>query len=179
MPLTITESLAEIKLIGKRLEKKREFITQYLGRQDGLKDPLANEGGAPAAIARERQAITDLENRLVAIRSAIQGANATTILTIEGQSRSLADWLVWRREVSTAQVAFVQRLRQQVLGARREASQKGLTVRSSESDATNPTDIIINVDEAALAKEAEQLEVILGTLDGQLSLKNATTIIDV
>jgi hypothetical protein len=179
MPLTITESLAEIKMIGKRLEKKREFIMQYIGRQDGLKDPLGPEGGSRSAIAVARQGIADLENRIVTIRSAIQEANAVTMLTIEGETKSIADWLVWRREVSAGRVAFVQRLRQTIMAARKDAVQKGLSVRFSESEVTSPTDIIVNVDEAALAKEAEQLETILGVLDGQLSLKNATVIIDV
>ena len=35
------------------------------------------------------------------------------------------------------------------------------------------------VDEAALLKEIEHMETVLGTLDGQFSLKNATVMVDV
>ena len=55
MPITITEALAEIKTVGKRVEKKREFIKSFLARQDGIKDPLEKDGGSYQAIARERQ----------------------------------------------------------------------------------------------------------------------------
>jgi hypothetical protein len=37
----------------------------------------------------------------------------------------------------------------------------------------------VNLSEVELSKESEELEHILGDLDGQLSLKNATTIIEV
>lgn len=40
-------------------------------------------------------------------------------------------------------------------------------------------DIRVNVSENDLAKDLEQMETILGTLDGQLSLKNATVVIEV
>lgn len=46
MALTITEALAEIKTVGKRVEKKREFIKAFLARQDGVKDPLEKDGGS-------------------------------------------------------------------------------------------------------------------------------------
>lgn len=179
MTTTITEALAEIKMIGKRLTTKREFVTQYLGRQEGLRDPLDAEGGAPVVLQRERQGIADLEQRIVSIRSAIQKANTETILTIEGVSRSIADWLVWRREVAQGQAAFISKLRQSILAARRDGQQKGFAVRMPGEDAKALSDIIINVDEGGLAREAEALEIILGTLDGKLSLLNATVLIEV
>ena len=41
MPLTITEALAEIKTIGKRVEAKRTFINGILWRPEAIRDPLA------------------------------------------------------------------------------------------------------------------------------------------
>ena len=57
-------------------------------------------GGSVSAIKRELQAIHDLEERMVRIRRAIQHANQVTNVTIGKQARSIADWLVWRRDVS-------------------------------------------------------------------------------
>lgn len=179
MQTTITEALAEIKTIGKRIEKRREFIVQYIARQDGLKDPLANQGGSQSVIKEEQQGIRDLEERIVKIRRAIQDANADASLTVGGQTRSIADWLVWRREVSAGQVAFTNKLRGAVQGIRRDAQQKGFGVTTDPKAAANPSDVIVNVDEAGLAKEAEAQEEILGTLDGLLSLKNATLTIEI
>lgn len=43
MSITITEALAEIKTVAKRIEKKRDFIRAYLSRQEGVRDPLEKQ----------------------------------------------------------------------------------------------------------------------------------------
>lgn len=179
--ITITEALAELKTLGKRIEKKREYVASFLARQDGLRDPLEKDGGSVEVINRERQAIADLQTRHVAIRTAIQTINQSTPITVGGETKTIGEWLTWRKEIAPGASAFVKKLQQQALAARTKAQQNGWGVITAvaQTAASAPTDIIINVDESALAKEAEQLETILGTLDGQLSLKNATVTIDV
>ncbi len=76
-------------------------------------------------------------------------------------------------------VGFVMKLRATIQSLRTQAQQKGFGMVLAGQSASAPTDYLVNLDEAALAKEAETLETILGTLDGQLSLKNATVMIDV
>ena len=46
-------------------------------------------------------------------------------------------------------------------------------------EAAGSDDIVVNINEKELAEQAEALEEVLGSLDGQLSLKNATIYIDV
>ena len=183
MKLTITEALAEIKTIGKRIEKKRQSIGQYLARQDMLKDPLAGEaGGSAGFIARERQAATDLATRWIRLRTAIQQSNLTEQIAVGSVTRTVAEWLTWRREISAGEQGFLNQLRQSVANVRQQATTKGVTVRSGSLEKATealPTDVIVNIDEAALAKEIEAIEVALGGLDGQLSLKNATTFIEI
>lgn len=55
MAITITEALAEIKTIGKRIDSKKQFVTSHLARQDGVKDPLEKDGGSAELLKRERQ----------------------------------------------------------------------------------------------------------------------------
>lgn len=176
--LTVTEALAELKTLDKRISKKREYVKAYVFRQDGLRDPHEKNGGSMEVIGRETQAISDLEKRIVAIRTAIQKTNQTTPLTVCGQTKTIAEWLTWRKEVAPGVQNHIQNLRQVVLNARTTAQRQGAGVVSASAVVNNtdskPTDLIINVDEAGLAKEAEMMEEILGTLDGQLSLKNAT-----
>ena len=169
----ITEALAEIKTLGKRIEAKRGGLMPYLARQDGLKDPLDKEGGSREFVRRERQAIRDLEERIITLRRGIQVANYITSLTVQGVERPIQDWLTWRREVAQGQKALLTSIRQAVQQARQQATQKGFAVVASGTP-TQPTDLLINVDEAELAGEIDRLETTLGELDGQLSLKNAT-----
>lgn len=180
MGITITEALAEIKTIGKRLEKKREFIRQYLVRAEGVRDPLEKDGGATKVILQERQAIGDLEQRIITLRRGIQAANDTTLVTINDITRTIAEWLTWRRDVAPGQKSFLQTVRQGLLNVRENAKKQGaaLVAATATTAETKPSDIVVNIDELAIAQELEEIEDTLGQLDGQLSLKNATVAIN-
>lgn len=177
--LTITEALAEVKTTSKRIQKKQEAIMPFLFRQDTLKDPLDNQGGSKEFIRAERQAIADLNARLVRIRAEIQKANANQTITIANVTRSIADWLVWRREVAPGLKGFTATLRQQLTNMRTQAQQKGIPIRGANEAPQSVADVVVNLDERALSEEIEAIEEMLGVLDGQLSLKNATVTIDV
>lgn len=179
MSTTITEALAEIKTIGKRLEKKRQFIGAYCARQEIVHDPLANQGGSEKALIEERQAMADLETRIVKIRMAINAANASTSVTVGTESRTIAEWITWRRDVVPGRKAFHTALQNVLANVRRDAQAKGLNVVAQVGSQPNDKNIVVNIDERALAQDIEALETTLGTLDGLLSLKNATITIEV
>jgi hypothetical protein len=179
--ITITEALAEIKTINSRLAKKREFVNSYLARQEAARDPLEKDGGSAQAIERERQSINDLEHRLISIRRGIQRANDTTLISIGGMQMSISEWLTWRRDVAPGQRTFLQGMRDRINAIRAQAQKQGGALVSATASAGGEStnkDIVVNVDERVIADEIEALETTLGTLDGQLSLKNATVFIE-
>jgi hypothetical protein len=169
---TITEALADIPTIEKRIEKKNEFILNYLYRQSSVRDPHEKEGGSGVLIARETQAIADLQERLIKIRSAIQKANSENSITIGNRTRTIVDWLTWRREIASNEQKFLRDLMDRINEMRQKAIRQGVSV--TEKDPGFSSDFVININERELADRIEGLETILGTLDGQLSLKNAT-----
>lgn len=175
--MTITEALAELRMIDKRIEKKREFIGAYLLRPERLKDPLEKDGGSFTAIASEMQSVRDLEEEKVRIRRAIQRANEATSVTVGKQERSIADWLVWRRDVAPGSQAFLRQVSGAIARHRQEALKTGAKL-TSQDDASGPNDIVVNLNERTLSETIEDLDASLETLDGQLSLKNATTTIN-
>jgi len=177
--ITITEGLAELKTINKRIQKKEQYIQQYLIRQEKLKDPLEKDGGSHEVIRRERQALDDLRERTVKLRTAIRGASEMNKIAVCGINRSIADWLTWRREVAQGAGQFLDLLRGTIATVRKQAAEKQLQVRQATETGAEPDDVIINISESGLAGEIEKHEEILGTLDGQLSLKDATTFITV
>jgi hypothetical protein len=180
MPLTITEALAEIKTINKRLLSKRQSIAQYVARAANLRDPLEKDGGSVDFIARERQSMGDLEGRIITIRRGIALANDSNNITIGEDTKSIAEWLTWRREVFPAQQQTLVALRSQIIVARQHAQRSGVAVVAVNTDKDpEPKDWIINLNEKDLAAEIEALETTEGALDGQLSLKNATVTIDI
>jgi len=172
--MKITEALAELKTINKRIQKKEEFVQTYLTRPEGIKDPLATDGGSAAAIEKALQAIGDLRARIIALRRGVQVANDETKLTIGGMTHTISEWLIWRRECAPGETQFVNVLNRAIQHARNEAIRSGNKMVSKESEATGPTDIVVSIDESYLAKDAERLEEVLGNLDGALSLTNAT-----
>lgn len=179
MSYTITEALAELKLIKGKLDKKTAFITQYLGRQDGAKDPLEKQGGVAKSIAEEMQSINDLHERFVRIRSAIAAANTANNVTIGATSRSVADWLIWRRDVAPLVRGLQKGLSDKINQIRNGAKAQGWTTIKQGDTPANPTDVIIEINEKALAEASEKTQEILDTLDGKLSLHNATVQVEV
>lgn len=175
--MTITEALAEIKTVLKRIESKRAFVRTYMVRLESLKDPFEDKEGSKKVIENEMQAIRDLEQRVVDLRREINFVNDTTQIEIEGVKRTIAAWIIWRREIAPMRERFISDLRLKLENARGQL--RAQPVYLTKGEAEKPQDMVVNVDEAALAKEAEQLKNILGQLDGQLSLKNATTMINI
>lgn len=173
--MTITEALAEVKLLGKRLQSKKEFVANFLWRQEVMKDPLEAKGGSPIVLSRVLQSIRDLGDRLIDIRRSIALTNAATSLDCEGVSMSIADWLTWRREVAPFQRTMLAEMRSAIDKSRREASARGLKVVGLGEAVTDNKDVRVNVDELELAKQTEALEAKLARLDGLLQVKNATT----
>lgn len=175
--ITITEALAEIKTVGKRIAKKRDGVGPYLARADGIRDPLEKQGGSGQFVERELQAVSDLEKRLIQLRRAISHANDTTNIAVNGVERTISEWLTWRRDVAPGQRDFLNKLRVTMTQIREDAKRKGVTMAVgtvSRSQDLKPNDIVVNIDEAKIAKDMDWLEDTLGQLDGQLSLKNAT-----
>lgn len=178
MQTTMTEALAELKTLEKRVASKRDYVKMYVARQDIVRDPHEAKGGSRVIIGQERQAIGDLEARRVAIRVAIQAANRATTITIDGITKSIAEWLTWRKEIAPGQKAFLAELQQGIKGLRAKAIQQGGQINQPQGG-TSPQDWQINLDEGELGAQIEAMETTLGTLDGLLSLKNATTLIEV
>ena len=170
--ITITEALAEIPTIEKRIEKKREFIMNYLFRKSSIRDPHEKDGGSSELIARERQAISDLHERLIKIRSVIQNANSENTITVGDETKSITHWLTWKREIAPKDQYFLKKVSEELQKMRNRAMNEGVGV--TDKDSGFSSDYVVNINEHELSKEIEELELILGTLDGQLSLKNAT-----
>lgn len=177
--MTITEALAEIKTILKRIQSKREFIENYQLRLDSLKDPLEKDGGSAKAVAEAEQAVVDLEKRIVSLRIGIQKANEDNVISIETVEMPIADWLIWRREIAPGRERFLSQLTARLSAARQSIQGKNYQWGNDKSATEKPADIVVNIDEGKLNKDKEQMKNILGQLDGQLSLKNATIMLSV
>lgn len=176
--ITITEALQEIKTIGSRIGKKESMVRDYLVRQEKLRDPLEESGGSIPMVAREMQAIKDLRVRIVKIRKAITDSNTATDLTIGTKTMTVFEWLVWRRDVAPGEQLFLSSLFGRIKQVRDASERQGARTVDAEGQA-KMEDVRVNLNEAALRHEAEELDALLSVLDGRLSLLNATTLIEI
>jgi len=172
--MTITEALAEIKTLVKRIQSKREFIETYQFRIDSLKDPLDKDGGSAKAVSEAQQAVSDLEKRIVLLRSKIAEANSSNTITLEGTELSIENWLIWRREIAPGQERFLNALATRLNNARSQILGQKVSWGGTKTSEDKQVDLVVNLDEAKLNSDKEKIKNILGQLDGQLSLKNAT-----
>lgn len=178
MKITIIEALAEIKTIEKRLAKKRSAINDVILRQENFKDPLEKQGGSVQFIKDERQSINSLHNNILSLRLSINKANLENTITIGQLTMSIAEWLIWRREVAPHYKEMLLGMTNEIKRAHTAASRQGAQVVALGDEAKSDKDIIVNVDEKELYENVEQFEDLLGKLDGQLALKNATITIE-
>lgn len=168
---TITEALAEIKTTGKRIEKARKFVLDHLFLQ-GL-DPLADDGGTKNLVEGYMQRIRDFEKNIVAYRTAINKVNMVTTLEIQGEAKTVAQWLIWRRDVEGGHKKFLDQIAASISDVRSQALQKQLNM--TDGAVNKPQDIGVNVSEKWLQDVIDQNVLVMGELDGRLSLANATT----
>jgi hypothetical protein len=178
--ITITEALAEVHLINKKLEKKRLEVRPLLTQLDHQTDPYEKDGGSKKIVEETLQSITDLENRLVSIRSAIAKANLNENITVQGETKTIFHWLAWRREVAENRSSFLNTTATTVQSAiERNATNPVAYKDKDNNDAPKFAKLEVNVDWKTLQEEREKIQTILGELDGQLSLKNATITVSI
>lgn len=170
MKMTITEALAKIKLGTAKTIHQRDTMAEYVC-QDRPKDPLYEQGGSAKFLTEKMQSIRDIGEDLLELRRAIAKANSETLVTIGETTMTISDWLIWKREVAPALINVYETLYQRAIRGRRLAS----PVVTGKPE----FDVIIHIDEKGVAAEIERLQTVLGELDGQLSLKNAVTMVEV
>lgn len=175
MTTTITEALAEMKTLAKRIAKKEEFITQYAVLPALMHDPLEKDGGSEAKVSAAVQAIEDMLKRMLAIRSAINAKNQEVTVEVLGETRTVSQWLTWRRDVAPIEAGMRSRVLAHVQRQRQKLGHRAV----DEKDDTPVSNAKVVISEAGFSERSEKLQEILDTLDGKLSLTNAVTTVTV
>lgn len=176
---TITQALAELKLADKKIAVQADFVRKNIARNEGVKDPFEKQGGSPKLVAEAMQSIKDLFERKITLRRAIAKANDSTSLTILDKTMTISEWLIWRRDVAPGLGKFTVDLGNLIQQTRERAQKNGqaivpYTALGAETE-LKASDIVVNADELSLHRAHQTQVEILGVLDGELSMLNATT----
>jgi hypothetical protein len=177
--ITITEALSELQLIKKKAEKKAGTVLQNLTKPKHVPDQLEKEGGSREFLRREMQAISDLNDRYVRLKGAIAKANLSNLITINSKSMFIHDWLIWKRDIAQKEISQARTIYTDVK-RQMDTHQRAPQVYKDDKDGTMKLlEIEPNVDYSDYLKKTEELEDTFEKLDGQLSLKNATIVVEI
>jgi hypothetical protein len=171
--MTISQAMATLKLLDKRIEGEIRDLDAYAVRRDSAADPLVRKGSNSAIyVAARQQAIADMSAQKIAIKEAIALANQATSLTVAVETRTVSQWIVWKRIVAPGMQTMYAGLLTKINRERAALDRENMAVA-----ADSRVQLVVNLDEQKLREDAKHLEDILGELDGQLSIINATTMI--
>ena len=175
--MTITEALAEVKLVEKKVAKKKENLLANISRIEHVPDPYEKHGGLQVAMRSELQAIGDLDNRLVNIRGAIAKANSETMLTVGEETKSIGNWITWKREIAEKRIEMLRSIATSIK-SKADHESRNPTVYKTETGEVKICKVIFALDYSDIQAQYERLGDKLERIDGLLSLKNATTVVE-
>jgi len=155
---TIQEGLEDTETFLRELDERRKFILDHVVHEAYQQDPLEDRGGSKSAIREALEAIDRLSEMILVTRVAINKARANTDVTVSKTTKTVEEWLIWRKELSIGALSFVEYLAEKVRNAREWGD-----------------DFLVNLDEEELAQMEKDLLETLGELDGKLSVIYATT----
>lgn len=173
--MTVTEALAEVKLVLKKIEKKKQTVAQNLVRIEHDKDPF---GDTKLMVKSEIQSVQDLYKRLVSIRKAISKSNLETIVAIGNLTLSVTEWLTWKKEVYKPLNELYASTVSRSTELLKNASDRPQLYKKEPQDEAQLVKVVSNVDVAQLTKYQEEILEVNEKLDGLLSLKNATVMLE-
>jgi hypothetical protein len=176
--ITITEALSEINLIKKKIQAKQSKIQGMLTQVEHLPDPWAQLGGAQIVIKQEYQSICDLQYRLQLLRTGISAVNLQNEITIGQFIKTIHNWLIWKREIYKSHEQFIRVVNSAVKSYIDQAS-KSPQVYKDDTGNVQLVKTKVNIEYPEWQRYEQELMEINEKLDGQLSLKNATILIEV
>jgi len=178
--MKITEAMAEVKLANRKIQTSFEFVMRNLRREDWRKDPFEKDGTTQEAqVKAALQSIQDNELRVVALKHAINKVNMALQLEVGGMSMSVAEWLLWRRDILPVKKNNLTMLVNAVANIGREQPQARRTFAGQVQTNETIPNWVVNISDKWLLEQIQSLDAIEQQLDGQLSMLNANTEIEV
>lgn len=173
--MKITQALAEIKLAAKKIESSTGFVLKNVKRDDRLRDPFEKEKTTQEEmVKRELQSIEDNEKRIVALRTAINKANIENSITIEGITKTIAEWIIWRRDILPSIEDRLYKINKQLdTSLSYPGNVTEMLRRSAEQKPQEVINYVFNVSEKDLLEKTQFTQTVAEKLDGMLSLVNA------
>lgn len=106
----LIEGLKRLRVILKRIDGNTVEITRYASKLSTEKGPFESEETQKDEVKGRIQSNLDLVKEYLALKGRVDRTNRATMITAGGTSRSLADWLLLKRQLGQKVVSTYQAL---------------------------------------------------------------------
>lgn len=175
--MTITQALAERKIIRSRIEREYSEMSRYMVREDNRIDPLEKIGGSEKYIKERQQAIDALIERYVRMMKAIHVFNTSTMVEFAGRTRTVDEWLTYHKDLVSTQIGSCL-LIQKVVDSALKTNDKVMVVAGKRGETEKPVQVVINTNPVAFNENISNLMEMKDRLWSMLSMLNAKTEIE-
>jgi len=164
--MKIIEGLKELRLLEKKIQQNQGRITAYASAVSTEKLPYEDEDRQSAKVQSLIQSTMDMVERYLRLKAALDRTNLQVVVTIEGQTRTIHEWIWLRRKLGMEVVQTYNALNDSAGSARlREAP----TIEGER-----PQVLRFYTEEDKLAAIDKWQDIIHG-IDPRMEVVNATT----
>ena len=109
--MKIIEALKEIKLIEKKIEENGKLVFKYSSQPDNIKLPFETEEQQKKEIRNLDQSTKDLIENMIILNKRISITNLKVQVEINGETRSIQEWILYRRKIYTLYMNFYENMK--------------------------------------------------------------------
>lgn len=166
--MKLIEALKELPLIEKKVARNVEKLREYASAVDNGKVDLkfSTEALQRKEIESLLQSSNDLANRADKLRRAIALTNANTNVTIKGETRTILEWISFRRNTFQLRLSALQAL---------SDTASTQQMRNTPVDPAVGIRVVRFYDEKNKNEKIEDLHNLYDAVDSTLEIVNATT----
>jgi hypothetical protein len=166
--MTLVEALKRLRTIEKKITSNNAEVTRYASGLSTRKPLFDSEDRQLQEVKSLTQSSVDLMTEYLKLKRRIDLTNLSVTIEIEGQKRTIAEWLIVKRKTADLAISIFSALDDSAANAARRED------RMYPSDGKTPQ-VVKYYKEEVKMKELRGWQDVKAAIDGRLEVVNATT----
>jgi len=164
--IKLIEAMKELRIIEKKMERNRGYIERYSSIINTEKPYFGTEGEQKKEVKKYLQANSDLFNRYLELKRAIEITNLHTVITVEGYKGSISAILVIKRKLA--------KLMEATFASLNDRRAERMKAQTPVMDGVQPH-VVRLYDEKEKNENIRYWQDLYSAIDARLEVVNATT----
>lgn len=174
MKLTINQALDRCAELKNKIQIEHQWLEANTYVHGA--DPYAERGGLRSEVAACFERIENMTDELSRLSVRVHTKNAETQIEINGQRRSVAEWIAWRRDIAGRFMRTVHKMRDETRRLREECRKAQVGIVNANP---NHRQMVLALDEPAVRERETKTQLTLHKLKCAMRDINNTTYIEV